>query len=329
MKKNLTFPFLLIAFCLSLPLFTQCRGGGGKEAPIFLRDSSQITGIWLSRGIEAIWLRNDAKRGWRIAESGEADPARVDALIEVLGALRSGIPLAQATSDSLAKGLMGTGLQIRVEYANYQANSYVLFLNGNDEIHAYSPDVKKGFKTELLGFNPDFIANLSLRASDWHFFSLGVKKPSEIKSITSIHHFQPESSFQLDVGEHYASALRGLDDTSQTIATDTTRVAVFLQAFTTLSSYPLEGAQLDSAKSAINDCPTAWTLQLALRDKTQLEYHITRRPRPLHSEDDGALWDAKDAYLLLPNGQIRRILLAEWAVPLMAKSSLQSGKIKQ
>lgn len=313
----------LLAGCVGVIVASLCVcGGGGGGDFSFVRDTSDVRGIWLSRDLDALWLRRiKGTNRWQIGEMAPASGQQTRSLLEILGALRLGDPLSTEGTDSLRKGLVGGGLQVLVEYDSRENDSYVLFLPDGRGPCVYSKKINQGWRVDVLGFDEAFIRDLSLRISDWRPFSLGVQRPSDLRAVRLLRHGDTVNSFLMEVGDGYVTRVVSLSDTATPVLCDTARVSVFLHSLTSLRSHAVGAQQQDSVRAWLDTCRADWTLTLQLHSGEEVSYAIARFP-----QDAGGRAQMQNVGMLMTEGGVlRRITLSDWDVTLLSLSDLRAA----
>lgn len=318
---------LLVAVVGASILFFGCGGGGG-DGVTYLRDTADLHGVWLSRGVEKLRFTRPLGQGWQLDFVTPADARQVRDLLKLLGALRTEMPLPSSLSDSLYMGLCGQGLQVQLTYQPKQVDRYVLFLQKDTGIFVYDQQARRGYAAQLLGYAPDFINALSLAPKDWQPFTQGVALPSQIAAVRVISSLHPREAFSLELSDSLSVTLR--DAQGQRVPSgqvDTTRVSVFLYALTHLPSYPLTAAQQDSVRrlfidsaqvglSSARGYAQVTQLGITLRTGKELVYRIYY-PYPyatcgVQTPGDASTLNNDGGYVVVQHGEVRRVRLSEW-----------------
>ena len=287
------------------------------EGFVFVRDTSAVRGVWLSRRLDALWLRKTASGEWRVGERWDADAGKVHSLLELLGALRCDVALSAEGADSLRKGLGGDGLQVCLEYSKGTSDVYSLFLPSGKRPCVYSEAKRQAWTMDVLGFDENFIANLSLLGSDWKRFALGVSRPSDLRAVQLLWKGDSLNSFSMQVGDGYAMRVVSLANRALPVECDTALVSVFLHSLTSLRSYALREGELDSLRAPLDFGHFACQLSLLLQTGDTLCYTIAAAPSAV--QEDAV---SNVGYLQTKDGEIRRIALTDWDVTLLPLSDL-------
>lgn len=315
------FGVLLCAAVMTLPIvLPSCGGSHGAEDFVFIGDTAQVRGIWLSRRLDALWLRKTNDGQWLVGEQGAANGDQVRSLLEILSALRLDVALSDEGSDSLRSGLSEDGLQVCVEYNNAKRDAYTLFLPEGKKPCVYSEALKQGWTIDVLGFDEQFIRNLSLSRDDWTPFELGVERPSDLRAVELIWRGDLPSSFSMEIGDGYATRVVSLADTVAVENYDTARVSVFLHSLTALRSYPLSGQELDSVNRWHAEGRYDCKLLMRLQSNDTLSYSIVLPPAAVQGVD--TIGNRNVGYLITKGGEARRLALSEWDVTLLPLSDL-------
>lgn len=310
-----------IAFAAAGFILESCGGSkGGASDFEFMGDTAQVRGVWLSRSVDALWLRRQSHGQWQVGEAGFAEKGQVHSLLEILRALRLGVELSERGSDSLRAGLAGDGLQVLIEYNNGSSDAYTLFLPQAKRPCVYSPTLKRGWTLDILGFDEAFIVDLSLRKDDWYSFALGVERPSDLRAVALAWRDDLQNSFAMQIGDGYATRVVSLADTTQPVECDTARVSVFLHSLTSLRSFALTALQSDSLRAWSDTGQFDCTLSLQLQRGDTLIYRLSFAS-PIRQGDSSAS-ASNIGYLLTNRGEARRFLPSDWDVTLLPLSDL-------
>lgn len=312
---------LLIPTLLLTSLLYGCGGEGGGSV-IYLRDTANLHGLWLARGVDKLDFTRPLGGTWQLDSVTPADPRQLQGLLELLGALRTEMPLPKSLSDSLYLGLCGEGLQIQLTYQPKQADRYVLFLQQDTGIFVYDQLARRGYAAKLLGYDPHFIDELSLVPRDWQPFSQGVAAPSQIAKVRVLSLLHPQEAFTLELSDSLTATLYDAQGVLvPNTHVDTTRVSVFLYALTHLPSYPLTEVQQDSVRNLFID--TAMALQglssargyaqvsqlvVTLRTGQELRYRLFNAyPWQTCGGENQEV-----GYVVTQTDEVRRIRFSEW-----------------
>lgn len=310
-----------VAFVAVGIILASCRGAkNGASDFEFIGDTAQVRGVWLSRSIDALWLRRQSHGQWQVGEDALAEKSQVHSLLEILSALRFGVELSDRGTDSLRSGLAGDGLQVLIEYNNGSSDAYTLFLPQAKKPCVYSPTLKRGWMIDILGFDEAFIVDLSLRKDDWYSFAMGVERPSDLRAVALVWRGDLRNSFAMQIGDGYATRVVSLADTTQPVECDTARMSVFLHSLTSLRSFALTAQQSDSLRAWSDTGQFDCTLSLELQRGDTLSYRLLLAS-PIRQE--GITASASNVgYLFTNRGEVRRFLPSDWDVTLLPLSDL-------
>ncbi|PIE84120.1 MAG: hypothetical protein CSA07_03365 [Bacteroidia bacterium] len=308
-RRKLLILGLLGAVLLGLTLLLairQLREVARREASrTYPEDGATVSELRLARLGDTLLLQREAS-GWSIPSLGMADTLRINTLLDLLGSVVPDLPVsldgplpptAQPLDSALSVELRGPGhAPIAYRAIYYDSEHLALRFPGGESYRAL-----------LLGYRPEVLRHLSLRAPLWVDPSVGLARPSELASLRVLWAQHPDDGFAIRLDDDLRAILSPADAPAQHLAYDTARVASFLHSLTELRYQPSP----DAPEPRPEGLSPFFELRYTLRSGQERHYRLY----PIAGDDNHAI-------LELSGHEPQRVSLAQWGATMVTLRDL-------